>query len=209
MPRVLRRECVLLLAGMLAVCNGDDGRVAFQVEPLGAVGFGAGEAVQTRSPLSYNGAPSYDLPIRYGIELALGDGGSAAALQIVGVIHTSCSGAAVTVSLPLKWRRFGCVPAVQHLAPTHLRLCRQTHPWLQPRLFPHFQQRAERCSGGRPVCLPQTGPAALGGQIGYNLGGEITIWGVDGGGRHERHGERVQAELRQHVEVIIEFFERV
>ena len=89
MPRVLRRECVLPLAGMLAVRNGVDGRVAFEAEPLGAVGIGAGEAVQTRSALSYNGAPLFDSPIRDGIEFALGDGGSAAALQIVGVIRTS------------------------------------------------------------------------------------------------------------------------
>ena len=128
MNKVLRSFCILLLAGMLAACDGADERVVtFDAGPLGAVEIGTGEAVQIRSLLSHTGAPSFGMPIRYGIELAVADvgdvrgraidlgepidsmcsgtGGKAAALQItadpqqiVGVIGTSCSGAAVTAS---------------------------------------------------------------------------------------------------------------
>ena len=209
MARVLRRECVLLLAGMLAVCNGDDGRVAFQAEPLGAVGIGAGEAVQTQSALSYNGAPLFDSPIRYGIELALGDAGSAAALQIVGVIRTSCSGAAVTASLPLSGAGLGAFPP----SSTWPQLTYDFAGKLTLGYHPGYFRTSNNELNGAAV-VAQSAYRRLGlrrwvDKFGYNLGGEITVWGVDGGGWHERHGERVQAELRQHVEVIIEFFERV
>ena len=96
-------------------------------DPLGAVEIGAGEAIQIRSMLSHTGAPEFGLPLRYAIELAVQDtgdlhrrkvelgepidsmcsgaGGKAGALQIitdprqiVGILGTSCSGAAVTAS---------------------------------------------------------------------------------------------------------------
>ena len=119
---------IALLAGLLAGCDGDDvAEPAFEAGPLGAVEVGAGEAIQIRTLLSHTGAPTFGAPLRYGIELAVRDmgdihgrqvdlgqpldgmcsgaGGRAGALQItaaprqiVGVIGTSCSGAAVEAS---------------------------------------------------------------------------------------------------------------
>ena len=116
-----------LLTALVAGCGEDDEPRDFEAGPLGAVETGAGEAIQIRTMLSHTVAPTFGLPLRYGIELALqdtgdihgrevelgepidemcsGTGGKAGALeiisdprQIVGVLGTSCSGAAVTAS---------------------------------------------------------------------------------------------------------------
>ncbi len=102
------------------------GRAELQRHPLGAVEIRAGEAVQIRSLLAHTIAPSLGVTERYAIELAVRDIGSirgyaielgepvdgtcgpdggrtraeqiAADPQVVGVIGTSCSGAAVAAS---------------------------------------------------------------------------------------------------------------
>ena len=101
-------------------------RTGFEPGPLGAVEVGEGEALQIRSLLAHTVAPSLGAPSRQSIELAVADfgpvhgrqvelgeavdaacspeGGSAGAEQIaadpqvIGVIGTSCSAAAVAAS---------------------------------------------------------------------------------------------------------------
>ena len=115
-----------LLATLMAACGGDDEPQGFEAGPLGAVEVSAGEAVHIRSLLSHSVAPGLAEGSRYGIELAVRDfgdnhghdvvlgepidsmcgaeGGRMGAEQIiadpqvVGVIGTSCSGAAVAAS---------------------------------------------------------------------------------------------------------------
>ncbi len=128
MGSVIRRFHVVLLAGLAAACGGEESEPSggFKAGPLGAVEVGEGEAVQIRSLLSHTGVPSLAVWSRYSIEQAvrdfggvhgreieLGDpvdsmctpdGGRAGAEQIiadsqvVGVVGTSCSAAAVTAS---------------------------------------------------------------------------------------------------------------
>ena len=122
-----RALLVALLTAFVAGCGGDDDPREFEAGPLGAVEIGAAEAIQIRTMLSHTGAPTFGPPLRYGIEMALqdigdihgrrvelgdpidemcsGEGGRTGALQItadprqiVGVIGTSCSGAAVEAS---------------------------------------------------------------------------------------------------------------
>ena len=106
--------------------GGDDEPLGFEAGPLGAVDVGAGEAVQIRSLLSITGAASLGGALHNSVELAVRDfgdihgravelgesmdsmcspeGGRAGAEQIsadpqvVGVIGTSCSAAAVAAS---------------------------------------------------------------------------------------------------------------
>ena len=116
-----------LLTTLLAGCIGDDDPPEFEAGALGAVEIGAGEAIQIRTMFSHTGAPTFGAPLRYAVELALADvgdihgrevelgdpidetclgpGGRAGALEIVsdprhivGVIGTSCSGAAIEAS---------------------------------------------------------------------------------------------------------------
>jgi branched-chain amino acid transport system substrate-binding protein len=113
---------VALLTALVAGCGEEEDPRDFEAGPLGA-----GEAIQLRTMLSHTGAPTFGLPLRYGVELALQDtgdihgrevelgepidgmcsgaGGKAGALEIisdprliVGVLGTSCSGAAVAAS---------------------------------------------------------------------------------------------------------------
>ena len=98
----------------------------FEAGPLGAVEIGAGEAIQVRSLFSHTNEPGLAVPLRYSLELAVedygdihgrqvdlgepldamctGEGGRTAAEtviaegQVVGVIGTTCSGAAVEAS---------------------------------------------------------------------------------------------------------------
>ncbi len=75
---------VVLLAGLLAACGGEDpvGSLeprppsGFEAGPLGAVEVGEGEAVQIRSLLAHTGVPSVATWLRYSIELASQDFGS-------------------------------------------------------------------------------------------------------------------------------------
>ena len=108
-----------------APIDGDES-LGFAAGPLGSVAVGAGEAVQIRSLLSITGAASLGASLRHGVELAVRDfgdvrgyaielgesmdsmcspdGGRAGAEQIsadpqvVGIIGTSCSAAAVAAS---------------------------------------------------------------------------------------------------------------
>ena len=118
---------VTLLTVLVAGCGGDDDPPEFDAGQLGAVEIGPGEAIQIRTMLSHTVEPTFGSPLRYAVELALldvgnihgrqvelgepidemcaGAGGKAGALeiisdprQIVGVIGTSCSGAAVEAS---------------------------------------------------------------------------------------------------------------
>ena len=118
---------VCTLALLVAACGSDDDPQDFDAGILGAVEIGAGQAIQIRSMLSHTGAPVWATTPRNAIELAVRDtgdvpgrkvelgepidsmcsgaGGKAGALQItadprqiVGVLGTSCSGAAVTAS---------------------------------------------------------------------------------------------------------------
>ena len=118
---------VALLTVLLAGCGGDDDAPEFDAGRLGAVEIGPGEAIQIRTMLSHTVAPTFGASLRYAVELALQDvgsihgrhvelgepidemcsdaGGKAGALeiirdarQIVGVIGTSCSDAAVEAS---------------------------------------------------------------------------------------------------------------
>ena len=102
------------------------GRAESQRPPLGAVEVRAGEAIQIRSLLAHTIAPSLGVTERYAVELAVRDIGSirgyaielgepvdgtcgpdggrtraeqiAADPQVIGVVGTSCSGAAVAAS---------------------------------------------------------------------------------------------------------------
>ena len=126
MNNPFRKFHIALLAALLAACGGEDEPLGFEAGPLGSVEVGAGEAVQIRSLLSITGAASLGASLRHGVELAVRDfgdihgravelgesmdsmcspdGGRAGAEQIsadpqvVGVIGTSCSAAAVAAS---------------------------------------------------------------------------------------------------------------
>ena len=127
MARASAAFFVCTLALLVAACGSDDDPQDFEAGSLGAVGIGAGETIQIRTMLSHTGFPTYGLPLRYAIELAVRDtgdihgrevelgepidemcsgaGGKAGALeiisdprQIVGVLGTSCSVAAITAS---------------------------------------------------------------------------------------------------------------
>ena len=118
---------IALLTVWVAGCGEDDDPPEFDAGRLGAVETGAGEAIQIRTMLSHSGAPTFGASLRYAVELAAQDvgsihgravelgepvdemcsgvGGKAGALeiisdprQIVGVVGTSCSGAAVEAS---------------------------------------------------------------------------------------------------------------
>ena len=121
-----RKFHIALLAALLAACGGEDEPLGFEAGPLGAVEVSTGEPVQIRSLLSLTGASSLGASLRHGIELAVRDfgdvhghaidlgesmdsqcspeGGSAGAEQIIadtqvlGIIGTSCSAAAVAAS---------------------------------------------------------------------------------------------------------------
>ena len=114
------------LVALVAACGGEDQPQGFDPGPLGAVEVGDGGTVHIRSLLSHSVAPGLAEGSRYGIELAVRDfgdiqghdivlgqpmdsmcgpeGGRMGAEQIiadprvVGVIGTSCSGAAVAAS---------------------------------------------------------------------------------------------------------------
>ncbi len=119
----LRKFPIALLAALVAAC-GEDQPLGFKAGPLGAVEVG--EAVQIRSLFSLTGAASLGAALRHGVELAVRDfgpihgraidlgesldsmcspeGGRAGAEQIIadpqviGVVGTSCSAAAVAAS---------------------------------------------------------------------------------------------------------------
>ncbi len=92
MSDAIRMFHVVLLAGLLAACGGEDpvGSLeagppssfeagppsSFEAGPLGAVEVGEGEAVQIRSLLAHTGVPSTAAWLRYSIELASRDFGS-------------------------------------------------------------------------------------------------------------------------------------
>ena len=124
---ILRGTLVAGIAAMIVgACDGTTGPSSFEPGPLGTVTVLRGEAVQIRSLLAMSGAPSLGEPARRGVELAVRDvatirgrsirlgepvdsgcspeGGSAGARQIVsdpqvvGVVGTSCSAAAVAAS---------------------------------------------------------------------------------------------------------------
>lgn len=123
----VRQTWTVVLAAVLAVsCDGSTGPSSFEPGPLGTVTIPRGESVRIRSLLSMTGAPSLGIAARRGVELAVRDvgtirgrgvdlrdpvdsmcspdGGRAGArdivddLQVVGVIGTSCSAAAVAAS---------------------------------------------------------------------------------------------------------------
>ena len=84
MRNAIRMFHVVLLAGLLAACGGDDpvGSLgagspgSFEAGPLGAVEVGEGEAVHIRSLLAHTGVPSIAAWLRYSTELAIRDFGS-------------------------------------------------------------------------------------------------------------------------------------
>lgn len=126
MARTIRISHLPLLAVLAMGCGGDDDSVGPEPGPLGAVEIGADEAVQIRSLLSITGAASLGGALRYGCELAVADYGNvhghpvdlgesvdamcsaeggragaeqiAADPQVLGLIGTSCSAAAVAAS---------------------------------------------------------------------------------------------------------------
>lgn len=123
MARTIRSSHLPLLAVLAMGCGGEDDSVGPEPGRLGAVEIGAEEAVQIRSLLSITVVPSLGAALRQGCELAVADfgsihghavdlgvamdamcspeGGRAGARQIagdpqvLGVIGTSCSAAAV------------------------------------------------------------------------------------------------------------------
>ena len=125
-PSAAGRIHLALLAALALGCGGEDDPAGPEPGPLGAVEIGAGEAVQIRSLFSITGASSLGAALRYGCELAVGDFGSvhghavnlgetvdamcspeggragaeqiAAEGQVLGLIGTSCSAAAVAAS---------------------------------------------------------------------------------------------------------------
>ena len=124
--RLVPALAATLAAALTASCDGGTGPSSFEPGPLGTVTVLRGDAVKIRSLLAMTGAPSLGEPARRGIELAVHDvatihgrsiqlgepvdsgcspeGGSAGARgivadpQVVGVIGTSCSAAAVAAS---------------------------------------------------------------------------------------------------------------
>ena len=125
MDNPIRKLRLALAAAVLVSCGGDDEPVGSEAG-AGAVEVGEGEAVQIRSLLSITVVPSLGAALRYGCELAAADFGSihghavdlgeamdamcspeggragaeqiAADPQVLGVIGTSCSAAAVAAS---------------------------------------------------------------------------------------------------------------
>ena len=121
----IRKLRFALAVAVLVSCGGDDEPVGGEVG-ADAVEIGAGEAVQIRSLLSITGAASLGGALRFGCELAVADYGSvhghsvdlgeamdamcspeggragaeqvAADAQVLGVVGTSCSAAAVAAS---------------------------------------------------------------------------------------------------------------
>ena len=117
---------LLLSISLVSACDATGPSSAFVAGPLGAVSVGAQEAVQIRTLLSVTGAPELGVVARRGVELAVEDlgpvggrdielggaldamcspeGGRAGADQIagneqvVGVVGTICSAAAVAAS---------------------------------------------------------------------------------------------------------------
>ena len=116
-----------LLTALVTACGNDEAPHEFEAGELGAVEIGAGEAIHIRTLLTHSVAREIGDPMRHSIEIAVrdfgeirgrrvdlgepidtmcsGTGGKAAALQvtadpqgIVGVLGTTCSGAAVTAS---------------------------------------------------------------------------------------------------------------
>ena len=124
--RIVVLAAVLAVSVVAVSCDGSTGPSSFEPGPLGTVTLSRGEAVQIRSLLSMTGASSLAGPVRRGVELAVRDvgavrgrsidpgdpldsmcspeGGAAGAREIVadpqvlGVIGTSCSAAAVAAS---------------------------------------------------------------------------------------------------------------
>ena len=125
MSRAIRSVQLPFLLVLVTGC-GEDEPAGSKAGPLGAVEIGAGQAVQIRSLLSITGAASLGGALRHGCELAVRDYGSiqghavdlgesldamctpeggrtgaeqiAAEAQVLGVIGTSCSAAAVAAS---------------------------------------------------------------------------------------------------------------
>ena len=121
-----RLALIAAIATLAVSCDGGTGPSSFEPGPLGTVTVLRGGAIQIRSLLAMTGAPSLGEPARRGVELAVRDvatirgrsirlggavdsgcspeGGGAGARQIVadpevvGVIGTSCSAAAVAAS---------------------------------------------------------------------------------------------------------------
>ena len=121
----IRKLRFALAVAVLVSCGGDDEPVGGEAG-ADAVEIGAGEAVQIRSLLSITGAASLGGALRFGCELAVADYGSvhghpvdlgesvdamcspeggragaervAADAQVLGVVGTSCSAAAVAAS---------------------------------------------------------------------------------------------------------------
>ena len=117
---------VLAISALAVSCDGSTGPSSFEPGPLGTVTIPRGESVRIRSLLAMTGAPSLGTAARRGVELAvrdvgtvlgrgidLGDpldsgcspdGGRAGARevvadpQILGIVGTSCSAAAVAAS---------------------------------------------------------------------------------------------------------------
>ncbi|WP_420615196.1 branched-chain amino acid ABC transporter substrate-binding protein [Candidatus Palauibacter sp.] len=128
---------VLAVSALAVSCDGSTGPSSFEPGPLGTVTVLRGDAVKVRSLLAMTGAPSLGEPARRGIELAVHDvatirgrsielgepvdsgcspeGGSAGARgivadpQVVGVIGTSCSAAAVAASPVISQAGFAMV----------------------------------------------------------------------------------------------------
>ena len=127
MRNVTRRFCIVLVVGLVAACGGVmQPGAALKAGPLGAVEVGMGKAVQIRSLFSHTVVPGLAEGTRYSMELAVRDFGNIhgyeieldasidsmctgkggrigaekiiADPQVVGVIGTSCSGAAVVAS---------------------------------------------------------------------------------------------------------------
>ena len=82
MRNAIRMFHVMLLAGLLAACGGDDpvgssgagSSGSIEAGPLGAVEVGKGEGMHIRSLLAHTGAPSTASWLRHSIELASRDG---------------------------------------------------------------------------------------------------------------------------------------
>ena len=124
---IVRRPFAAALAAVLvAACDGATGPSSYAPGPLGTVTLARGEAVRIRSLLSMTGASSLGTAVRRGIELAVHDVGTVrgraidlgdpmdsmctpeggrtgarevvADPQIIGIIGTSCSAAAVAAA---------------------------------------------------------------------------------------------------------------
>ena len=127
MANAIRKFHIVLLAGLLAACGGEDEPLgSVEAGPLGVVEVSAGEPVQIRSLLAHTVVPSVATWLRYSTELAVQDfgnihgheielgepidamcspeGGRTSAEQVIadpqvlGIIGTLCSGSAVEAS---------------------------------------------------------------------------------------------------------------